>query len=194
MKYFLSIFLFCFAFICKSQAPPDNLSITPNPFQKRTNASFSFSQTDTVSLTIYNIIGQPIISLLTNSIMPSGYYQDSIIMDSYSDGIYIVFLQLGNRKQINKKIIKSATAGVNELSFKNEIKIYPNPASNELYISSEQNEFQNSEIEITNTLGQVVFKLPFAKEIDVSKLANGFYNLKIASPSKQIYYSKFIKE
>ncbi len=76
----------------------------------------------------------------------------------------------------------------------NSIKIYPNPLTNSLCIKTELNDFENSEIEIINTLGQIVLKLPYANSIDVSRLAQGFYNLKISSINKRVYYSKFIKE
>ncbi len=85
---------------------------------------------------------------------------------------------------------------INSLSENTSIKtgVYPNPAKDLLQIANEQNLFENSEIEITNTLGQLIFKLPYKSPIDVSKLSPGFYNLKIISQNKQFYYSKFIKE
>ncbi len=88
----------------------------------------------------------------------------------------------------------SPCAGIEELFLENNISVYPNPVSNILFISSEQNEFKNLEIEITNVLGQTVYKLAFTKEIDVSKLEAGLYYLKISGKNKENYYSKFIKE
>ena len=78
-------------------------------------------------------------------------------------------------------------------SISKSIKIYPNPVSNTLWITNEQNEFENSEVEITNCLGQVVLKGLFQNEIDVTDLARGCYVLKIISSEKQ-FYSKFVKE
>ena len=73
-----------------------------------------------------------------------------------------------------------------------QIKIYPNPSSTTLHIESDQF-FENSEIEITNVLGQIIFKMPFTNTINVSTLTNGFYNLKIVSQNKETYTYKFIK-
>ncbi len=84
--------------------------------------------------------------------------------------------------------------GLNEIVKNNSIKIYPNPLKNSLYIKTELNDFENSEIEIINYLGQAVLKTPFSNSIDVSKLASGIYNLKISSENREIYYSKFVKE
>lgn len=83
--------------------------------------------------------------------------------------------------------------GINEIINSNTFKIYPNPVSNTLYISSEQYLEAGTEIEITNCLGQTVLKLPYRSEIDVSSLAEGCYAIKIGSNSL-LYHSKFIKE
>ena len=246
-----------------AQTPIDSLNVTPNPFQKRTCAVYSFSQNDTVSLIIYNNIGQTILNPKSDVISGSGYYQDSLIMDSYPDGIYFTHLKLGKRKTIVKKIIKTscpsslnmfatngpisclgacdatatvisfsgappysyfwkpisintATAsglcagvytiigtdfnncidstaliinnpsnpcvGINE-SFVNlkNFKVYPNPVSNILHIESEIQLEAETEIEITNTLGQTVLKQGFNKEIDLASLSSGYYILKVIS-------------
>ena len=62
------------------------------------------------------------------------------------------------------------------------------------FISSETNEFENSEIEIINYLGQTVLKLIYTSEIDVSELSGGCYILKIITSEKQQFHSKFIKQ
>lgn len=75
-----------------------------------------------------------------------------------------------------------------------KIKIYPNPANEFLRILDENNVFQNSEIEILNYLGQTILKLPFINSIDILKLPQGIYSLKIVTKDNQNYYSKFVKE
>ena len=72
--------------------------------------------------------------------------------------------------------------------------ISPNPTTGSINIDGLSKEFENSEIEITNTLGQTILKLPFSNTIDVSKLPDGFYYLKIVNQNRQTYFSKFIKE
>lgn len=94
----------------------------------------------------------------------------------------------------SKTIVVKPCAGITEIENKINITIYPNPVSYTIFILTKQSEFENSEIEISNTLGQTVLKLPFKNEIDVSKLSQGFYNLKIITQNKQIYNSKFVKE
>jgi hypothetical protein len=83
--------------------------------------------------------------------------------------------------------------GINELSNHNGVKIYPNPVSNILHIETEQYFEKGAEIEITNTLGQIVLKTIFKNEIDVSPFTNGCYFLRIISADKQQLQTKFIK-
>jgi hypothetical protein len=93
--------------LIQAQTPVDSLRVTPSTFQKRTCAFYSFSQNDTVSLTVYNTLAQIILNPKSNNVMASGYYQDSLIMDAFPNGMYFVVLKLGHRKTINKKIIKT---------------------------------------------------------------------------------------
>ncbi|MBA3704946.1 MAG: T9SS type A sorting domain-containing protein, partial [Bacteroidetes bacterium] len=87
------------------------------------------------------------------------------------------------------------TIGIKENTLSNnQVSVYPNPATNILHISSEQREFENSEIEISNIIGQLILYSAFNSEIDVSKLTQGIYYLKVTTSNKQTYYSKFIKE
>lgn len=86
-----------------------------------------------------------------------------------------------------------ACIGIKELAV-DKMKVYPNPANEILYFTDPENQFQNSEIEITNYLGQMVFKAPYTDEIDVSKLPQGIYTLKIITQGNMSCYSKFLKE
>lgn len=77
--------------------------------------------------------------------------------------------------------------GIKESDKKEIISLYPNPTSNILNIKSDSK--TNSEIEITNQLGQTVLKQKYSENVDVSKLKPGYYFIRIANS-----YSKFIKE
>jgi hypothetical protein len=74
--------------------------------------------------------------------------------------------------------------GIKEYSLSNQISIYPNPTSNTLYISGEQYFEVGTQIEIINTLGETILKIPFRNEIDVSQLSNGVYNLQLISKNQ----------
>ncbi|MGZ4098628.1 MAG: T9SS type A sorting domain-containing protein, partial [Bacteroidia bacterium] len=87
----------------------------------------------------------------------------------------------------------SCLAGVEELKETKKIAVYPNPATSILHFD-DLSIPENSQIEITNTLGQIVLKQQYSSSVEVSTLAQGYYNIKISAPNKEIYYSKFIKE
>ena len=106
----------------------------------------------------------------------------------------IYFCDYGN--DIVRVICPSAClAGINKIEqISNSINIYPNPSKNILNISIGKNNFENSQIEIINYIGRTVLSMPFVKEIDVSKLSSGIYNLKITTTHQYLYFSKFVKE
>jgi len=85
--------------------------------------------------------------------------------------------------------------GVGVEEYQNEfyIKILPNPASTVLHIKTDLYFDEATKIEITNSLGQVVLRLNYNKVIDVSNLSSGCYFIKIESPYRQRFHSKFIK-
>ena len=82
---------------------------------------------------------------------------------------------------------------VNEVS--SEIKIFPNPVHNTLYIKSKLND-QNTKIEVYNYLGKLVDanqnKIEQYMQIDVSKLSSGIYIIKLKSEDF-ISQKEFIK-
>jgi hypothetical protein len=69
--------------------------------------------------------------------------------------------------------------GIKEINTTYNISIYPNPTTSILNISDEQNELQNSTIEIKNCFGQVVFTTPFTNQINLYNLSTGMYFLTI---------------
>ena len=88
---------------------------------------------------------------------------------------------------------QSKAVGITSVEKTNKFRSYPNPVSQFIYLEL-QNALSDSEIEITNYLGQTVLKTEFTNTIDVSKLATGIYTLKIIGKDDQSYYSKFVKE
>ena len=72
--------------------------------------------------------------------------------------------------------------------------IYPNPVTNVLRIESNQYLEAGTEIEIINTLGQRVLKMPYSNTLNVSGLVNGVYFLQINSAAGNfVYPTRFVK-
>ncbi len=87
--------------------------------------------------------------------------------------------------------------GINEISFKNKFRIYPNPASNVVNIETL---FVNEDVDLvmTNVLGQIVYTDKISKElnskaINVGSFAKGVYSLVVSSPSGKAVYKVVIE-
>lgn len=93
------------------------------------------------------------------------------------DGAYFYGMTVAGAPNDLGTIFKCGnTVGVSE-NAKTNIKIFPNPITSILNIIDEQNELQNSTIEIKNYLGQTVYDSPFDSQINLSHLSSGMYFL-----------------
>ncbi len=122
-------------------------------------------------------------TLLDNSIV----YPVTISSDPASQG--------NNRLQL----VFGSTTGINSLAKqgKNPIKIYPNPANEEINVSFNSDLAANTNIEIINTLGQTVQTINSDRSIrniniPVGKLSPGIYIVKTIS-GNTIISERFIK-
>lgn len=89
-------------------------------------------------------------------------------------------------------IFKNSTGtmlGVNRVDKKEEINIYPNPASDNIILSFLENSRKSFSVEITNCLGEMIFSKFYQTEnsamINVESFAKGFYLLTIESQGKR---------
>ena len=73
-----------------------------------------------------------------------------------------------------------------------QMKFYPNPASNKLFISIVDDSFKTSGIELKNTLGQTVLRTLYKSEIDISELSEGVYILQITNSKNQIAVKRLV--
>ncbi|MBU0473296.1 MAG: T9SS type A sorting domain-containing protein [Bacteroidetes bacterium] len=67
----------------------------PNPFNPSTVISYSLEKSGMVSLKIYNILGQEVMSLV-NATQNAGQYQVKFDASQLSTGLYIYRIQSGN--------------------------------------------------------------------------------------------------
>src|SRR5690606_1830217 len=79
---------------------------------------------------------------------------------------------------------------VSEENIKDQIKIYPNPTSGTLNISSEK-EVKN--IQLISSEGKLMKKNLSSNQIDMNGLPNGIYFLKIELSNGRIQFEKVIK-
>lgn len=93
--------------------------------------------------------------------------------------------------------IETVTGIKSQLSTDNEWNVYPNPSTGILYIVNHASLKEASQIQVLNSIGQTVFEESITsnyKNIDLSKLNNGIYFVKIVSDKqstvKRIVLSK----
>jgi hypothetical protein len=87
----------------------------------------------------------------------------------------------------------TTTIGINDISLASGVKLYPNPASDQLTIEMES---RFNTVEITNTLGQVVYKANLTektKVIDVTGYSAGMYYVKLQGDAGMVT-KKFVKK
>jgi len=107
--------------------------------------------------------------------------------------------QCGEGISSSKEIIVSSCLGISDLQSKKEIKIYPNPAKNELILVFKLPE-QDFLLIITDLNGKVLLfeKLEntfkgLQKKIDISAIPEGLYILKLTNPDNTYHHKLIIR-
>jgi Secretion system C-terminal sorting domain len=77
----------------------------PNPFNPSTNINFSLPSSGTVSLQVYNIMGQLVMTVINNAYMSSGKYQYSLNLSNMASGVYFYRLQMGDNVMTKKMVL-----------------------------------------------------------------------------------------
>ncbi len=86
---------------------PDNFVLNmnyPNPFNPTTIISYSIPQASSVSLKVYNVLGQEVANLINNR-QNAGNYQVEFDASNLTSGIYIYTLQSANFTQSRKMLL-----------------------------------------------------------------------------------------
>ena len=68
----------------------------PNPFNPTTNISFSLADAAPVKLTVYNLLGQEVATLIIGKVMNAGTHTVAFNASSLSSGVYIYRLEAGS--------------------------------------------------------------------------------------------------
>jgi Secretion system C-terminal sorting domain/Heparinase II/III-like protein len=164
-----------------------------------TNTLFFFNaagDTNALFQVMYNVPGNRTIKIFGADLVPSQLYYvlvDNIVVTSLnSDTVGVlettVLLSAGN----HKLEINSSTTSVSSIDNNaGAIIIFPNPTKNELNIITDN--LLNSEIEISNAMGEILIKTRSKSKIDVSDLRSGIYFVKVKQGNNSYNY-KFVKE
>ena len=74
----------------------------PNPFNPSTTISFELTQTDIVSLEVFNVLGQKVASIITNTKMRSGSHSVRFDAMNLTSGIYLYRLSTSDFTEIKR--------------------------------------------------------------------------------------------
>src|SRR5690606_24426245 len=87
------------------------------------------------------------------------------------------------------------TIGMEDMEL-DQLVLFPNPAQNEITIYASSNISSSAQIEIHNTLGQLVYKSGFVNsgKIDISGFQSGVYFVKVIADNNQSFTKKLVKK
>jgi hypothetical protein len=74
----------------------------PNPFNPATTVNFNLSKTGETDLSVFNVLGQKVMTIVENQVMAPGTHELDINMSGQASGIYFLVL----KQQSNFKVIK----------------------------------------------------------------------------------------
>ncbi len=74
----------------------------PNPFNPSTKVNFNLVKTGEVNLSVYNMLGQKVKTIINNQVMSSGAHDFNLNMAEQASGIYFLVL----KQDANVKVIK----------------------------------------------------------------------------------------
>ncbi len=197
--------------------------IATSPMYKQTFQNFGCNQEDIFFIAVdYNDTDQEVIAY-ENSVLGGspGYPAVSgtngggnAVVSTYQIGAFPTYILIAPNQQIveqdmwpisnagtfttyfashNLLPIACSTTSINDLDGNSGLGIYPNPASDQIYIHSP---VENADFKIYNVIGENVFsgRTATSKEsLDISSLKNGLYFVEIISNTKR-YSAKFVKQ
>jgi len=96
---------------------------------------------------------------------------------------------------INKRKFTTSVDNISQRDLRNKFLLYPNPASNLLFIKSRKADI--SEVVISDLSGRILKKVTgsdFTESINVSDLVSGLYVVRVKDNNGKVYNQKVIKE
>ena len=164
--------------------------ITPTTFGGYVNLTVPFA----TNLT--NLVAQFTLSDSAKAYVNSTFQQTSITPNNFTDTL--IFIVKAQDKITTKKYLITIKTGTNGLSLllNEKLKIYPNPANNELRITYNLSEKSNANFKIMDVLGKIIMEGKLQEKetlLDISTISKGIYFLEIMG-NEGFVIGKFVKE
>ena len=113
------------------------------------------------------------VEVILEDLEPETYYEYGLTL-MFADGIMMSGGPRGFQTDVYDAVFDQATS----------VSVYPNPATDVIYIQG----VDAAEVQVFNTLGQLVKTVRGTNEVNVSELANGHYLLRIISDNPETLY------
>ena len=76
----------------------------PNPFNPSTTIEFALPKESDVNLSIYNVIGERIVELISKE-MKAGYHQVEFDASQFASGVYLYRIKAGSFVELKKMVL-----------------------------------------------------------------------------------------
>jgi hypothetical protein len=170
----------------------NDITTTQNPFIDSTKISVHLVKGDTVSLNVYDVLGQNVANFYDSTLICRS--DTTVLFDAslLDNGVYFASAII-NGEQHSLKLIKSATLRLAEVTA-NSIKLYPNPTSDDITI-----EFNNSQARTLNVFsirGELMRSESISSSkssISLADYTKGLYLIEIIE-GDNVYRDKIIVE
>lgn len=184
IKRLLFVTLLTFCFGTSFSQTVDSLSVFPNPFATSTTIHFDIVQSDTITLRVFNQLGQIVRTFFQSTALPSGSYNINFHGDSLAYGIYLVRLDIGATKTIIKKAVRNgSTSGIVHNKVFDDYLIFPNPTNDYITVPVAGNKI----IIVADMNGKIVKSFSTDQQIvSLLDIAAGQYFITVLTDKNEI--------
>ncbi len=189
---FISVF---FLFINPSLSADTDVNVYPNPCNDTFYIKIdSLNTGDTVSILAYNVLGEVVVNILTDSVLEQDSFLISTTIDTLPTSSYFICTSINNNKCIMNRLIKIDDIIINIVDKETRKScqiLYPNPFHHILKI---HDEFIIDYIEIYNSEGKLMKQINNLQEnsINTSEYPSGIYVIKIKA-NNEVFIVKLLK-
>ena len=81
------------------------MQIFPNPFQNTSDISFYLSETENITINLYDLQGRLVKTVLANENLSAGKHRIVLEADNLKNGVYLCVLN-GTKTHFSQKIVK----------------------------------------------------------------------------------------
>ena len=180
-KSLLVVVLGLMIMVSEAQTNVTNFVVYPNPFECIATIKFDLSNSDSITLEMFNIMGSTARTLFNNTPLPPGSYSISLFGDSLIQGPYFLRLRNSDTLSLTKKLIKSGdctTTSITEtISLSKDFGISPNPATTSFAININE-EMIGSTATVSDITGRKISAVQLITQntsLITSSFTNGIY-------------------